>query len=1058
MRILIFLCLLLFSLMAGAQQNQFHLYSLPDTVPIANATILVHGRQAVITGNNGQFFLNFPSGSYQIEIKHLGFVSIKIAINLPSKSLKFYLSPSLNLLQEVAINTGYQTLPRERATGSFVTISNKQLNEQMSTDIISRLEAVANGITVDKRSSSQGNLMVRGLSTINAPREPLIILDNFPYQGDLQNINPNDIESITILKDAAAASIWGSRAGNGVIVLTSKKAKNGKALSIDFSSNISVVEEPDLSVMRQLSSTDYLELETFLYGKGFYNSKISSSSKPFLSPMVELLVAKNNGTITANAYDKQLAFLQAGDVRSEFAKLNYENGFKQQHALSLRGSESKLDWNVSIGYDHNISSVGATNDRLSMTTRNTVRILKNLSFDFGLMYSKTGSEQTRANYSDLSTAGFLYPYLRLKDENGVEVGIPRTYSLSYLNSLNRNIFADWNYYPLSDYLNNRVEAFSSDLVLNAGLTYQVFKGLSARLYYQDERQTSGGDNLYGANSYMVRSLVNSYTQVAGTGEVTRIVPAGEIFDTNDIVLKAYNLRAQLNYSRDWKKHNIGVLGGYELNQKNTEGQSGRVYGYDEDRLTMANLNYNILYPNYVSKTSSYISNGAGLSSKLNRFVSAYANLAYTYADKYTISASARKDASNLFGLSTNDKWKPLWSVGAAWNIRKERFVDFEWLNALKLRGSYGYSGNVDLSKSALTTILGTITSNFTNTLMARFSQFSNPELRWEKVGTINLGLDFGLLDNRLTGSIEVYSKHAEDLYGNTPVDYTALPTPSIIKNVASIRASGMDIALHSQNIKGKLQWSTDLNLNLYRDKVLDYYQVSDLGSNFVGTGINASPLKGYPVYSVFSYRWAGLDPLNGNPQGYVNGKVSTDYATIIGNSKVSDLVYGGPAFPTVFGNIGNTLSYGGLSLIARIAYKLGYKFGRNSINYNNLFNSGAGHPDYANRWQKPGDEKTTNVPSLVYPAVSRRDNFYNNADILVESGAHVRLAYLSATYDLKKEWLAKLPFSSIQLQANASNLGILWRANKLGIDPDYRENVLIPSKYYSFGIRCNIKN
>ncbi|MNK34410.1 TonB-dependent Receptor Plug Domain protein [compost metagenome] len=1058
MRLTIILLLLALGLAANAQQ-QFKVYGLPDSIPISNATVRVQGKQPVTTGNNGQFMLDLPNGNYQLEIRYLGYMPLSLTLSLPSKIQNFYLTPDLNLLQTVEINTGYQTIPRERATGSFVTISNKQLNEQMSTDIISRLEAVANGITVDKRSSSQGNLMIRGLSSINGPREPLIILDNFPYQGELQNINPNDIEQITILKDAAATSIWGSRAGNGVIVLTSKKAKAGKALSVDFHTNVSLVGKPDLGRLRQLSSTDYLALEEFLYGKGFYNSKINSVAKPFLSPMVELLVAKNNGSITAESYAQQLEFLRGGDVRTEFAKLNYEEGVKQQHALSLRGNENKLAWSLSMGYDHHVSSLAAVNDRLSLTTRNTLKLSEQLSLDFGAMYTKNASRNGRADYSDLSTSGFLYPYLRLKDENGRELAIPRAYSLAYLNSLDRNIFADWNYYPLSDYLNNEIKTESNDLLLNAALNYRVLKGLNAKIYYQHERQTTSNTALYGADSYTVRSLYNTYTQVATNGTVTRIVPLGGMFDTNAAVLKAQNLRAQLNYANNWKAHSLDLLAGYEMGDKNTEGQTNRVYGYNEDRLSVAALNYNTLYPNYITKANSFISQGAGFSSRTNRFVSVYANMAYSYQNKYTFSASARKDASNLFGLSTNDKWKPLWSIGAAWNIGEEEFAKRAWVDELKLRASYGFSGNVDLGRSAVTTITGSQTSNFTGGIMSRFGQFANPELRWEKVGTTNVGLDFSVLKRRLSGSIELYQKNATDLYGNSLVDYTALPTPSLIKNVASIRARGLDVSLNSQNTNGRLAWSTQLNFNLYKDEVLEYYQPSNLGANFVGSGITSSPLAGYPVYSVFSYRWAGLDPANGNPLGDVNGVPSSDYAAIINGSTVDDLVYSGPAFPTIFGSMGNTLAYAGFSLTLRLTYKMGYSFGRTSIHYNNLFSSGTGgHPDYANRWQKPGDEQHTQVPSLVYPAVSRRDNFYNGSEVLVERGDHIRLSYVALTYEVKKAWLAKLPFSNIQLQANASNLGVLWRANKLGIDPDFRENVISPSHFYSFGLRCALKN
>jgi hypothetical protein len=281
------------------------------------------------------------------------------------------------------------------------------------------------------------------------------------------------------------------------------------------------------------------------------------------------------------------------------------------------------------------------------------------------------------------------------------------------------------------------------------------------------------------------------------------------------------------------------------------------------------------------------------------------------------------------------------------------------------------------------------------------------------------------------------------LYGVTPIDYTAVPATTLSRNVANIKARGLDISINSQNTTGALKWSTNLNFNLYKDEVISYYKPSDQGSGFVGNGTLVTAAKGYPVYSLFSYAWAGLDPVNGNPQGYYQGKISTDYTLLTGpDTKLADLVYNGPAFPSVFGNIGNTFSYKNISITARITYKLGYSFARSGLSYSELYTAGRGNSEYAIRWQKSGDELITDVPSLVYPAVAKRDAFYNNSEALVEKGDHIRFAYLSLSYDLKKELLGKLPFKNIQLQGNVTNLGIIWRANKLGIDPDYRSSTI----------------
>lgn len=1059
MKTLILFSLLLFSLGANAQQNQFHVYSLPDSVPLANVSILVQGKQTLTSGNNGQFWLNFPNGSYEVQLKHLGFVTLNATITLPSKSLRFYLQPSPNALQEVTIQTGYQSLPKERATGSFVTLSNKQLNEQISTDIISRLEAVANGVTVDRRSSTQGNLMVRGLSTIAGPREPLIILDNFPYQGNLQNINPNDIETITILKDAAASSIWGSRAGNGVIVLTSKKARAGQALLIDVNANASLVNKPNLMTMRQLDAGAFMEVEQLLYEKGYYTSRINAVAKGQLSPFVELLLAKTRGQIDQADFDARANVMRNTDIREELLELNYQKAIKQQYSISLRGSAERINWNVLAGYDRNRSDLAASDTRLNLTSRNTLKITNKLELDFSVAYTKTDGAPGKVGYSELATTGGVtYPYLRLLDEQGNPVAVAKNYSLSHLSTLNQTVFGDWNYYPVNDYLNNKISNTTSDLLGNVSLRYQVLPSLSLKAYYQAEKQVEQSRSIYGANSYLVRNLVNTFTQIGTGGEVTRIIPMGEILDQSQVSLNAHSFRSQLNYSKQFGKHALNALGGWEFSENKIEGDGFRVYGYSDERLTNVAMNMATTYPNFISKTLSFIDPGPNnLTSKLNRFVSLYANLGYSFDDKYLFSASARKDASNIYGVNTNEKWKPLWSVGAGWVISNEPFYQVSWMSYLKLRGSYGYSGNVDLSKSSLTTIIGGTTSAFTNTGIARFGQFSNPSLRWEKVGTTNIAIDFAALNQRIRGSVEIYQKNATDLYGTSRVDYTAIAATNIIQNVASMRARGLDVSLNTQNLTGAFKWSTDLNFNLYKDEVKEYYLASTQGSQFVGNGTLASPLIGYPVYAVFSYPWAGSDPANGNPRGYFKGEVSSDYNLLTGAEVgVNDLVYNGRAFPTVFGNLGNTFSYRNLSLTARFTYKMGHYFRPNSINYSNLFASNVGHPDYLLRWQKPGDELLTNVPSLVYPAVSRRDAFYNYAGVAVEKGDHVRLAFISIAYELKREWLARLPFSSLQLQANASNLGLVWAANKKGIDPDYRDNQILPSKYFSLGIRCTL--
>jgi TonB-linked SusC/RagA family outer membrane protein len=1029
-----------------------------DSTIISGVTIVaMPGNYHAESDRSGGFQFSLPAGEYEFNLSHIGYTKEKITVKVTgSLNLNFYLKQFANELKEVVVHTGYQDLPKERSTGSFVSINSKKLNEQFSTTVLARLEAIANGVSVNHRSGINGKLMVRGLSTISGPGQPLIILDNFQYQGDLNNINPNDVESITILKDAAASSIWGSRAGNGVIVITTKKAKAGQALSIDFNGNFSVTQKPDLFYLSQMSIPDFIAVEQFLYEKGYYNSKINSSSKPPLSPVVELLVANKKGIITNSALQEGLAALSLGDTRQDLLQTNYQDAIDRQFALSIRSGGKVTDWTFSAGYDANTSSLAAKSNRLNLSSYNIIRLYPWLSLDVGLRLTQSGNGNSKAGYKEMSnSSSVIYPYLSLADANGNALPVAKNYSLSYLNGLNYNILSDWKYYPLTDYQQNDIKQTNRDVLSNFGLNINVLKGFKVSLKYQYELQQTYSRSLFGANSFLARNLVNTFTQINSAGLGVYKVPKGGYLDETESVLKAQNLRGQLTYNKSFGVHEINAIVGTELNENKIKSSGSRLFGYNDENTSFSYPDLSSTYPNFVTGRLDFIEKGpTDRQLYLNRFISFYGNAAYSYKQRYTLSGSARKDASNLFGVNTNDKWKPLWSTGLAWNITNEPFFKVSWIQELKLRMSYGYSGNVDQTKVAIATLIGSVVSPYTGTVESRFREFANPDLRWEQVGTFNLGLDFSLLDNRLSGSIEVFKKRATDLYGSSPVDYTAVASTTLLKNASSMQAKGLDLLLRSKNIIGKFSWVTDLNFSLYRDKILEIYQPGLDASSYVGTGSTVIAAKGYPVYPMFSYRWAGLDPKNGNPQGYLNNIVSTNYNSILGpGTMLNDLAYAGSVFPTVYGNIGNTINYGDLSFTIRLNYKFGYYFRRSSIDYNKLYSAGISHADYALRWQKPGDENFTDVPSMVYPAVSSRDNFYNFSEALVEKGDHIRIAYISLTYQFNKEKIKILPFKSIQLQANASNLGIIWRANKKRLDPDYTVETIPPSKFFSLGIR-----
>lgn len=1022
--------------------------------PVAGATITVKGFQHVaVTDDAGWFVLESVPPDAVLLVSSVGFKPFEYKLT-KFTNLRLQLEAEVNELNivNITVNTGLQSLPKERATGSFTYIDNKLLSEQVSTTIIGRLEYVANGVSVNRKISSTGQLSIRGLSTIRGPKDPLIVVDNFPYAGDLNNINPNNVESITILKDAAAASIWGAKAGNGVIVITTKKGRFEQPFRVEFNSNVSIVAKPSLATLKLMSSGDFIDMEKFLFSKGFYNSLETDLNRPPLSPVVETLIAQRDGVIDAATSSDKLNSLRSKDIRNDFDKYIYRRAVNQQYALTARGGSKIIAYSFAAGWDKNISELAAGYNRINLSSENSFALAKNLVIQAGMLYTQSKATSGKPNFYAVQQPGYsaLPPYTALAE--GIDY-----YRAGYTDTAGAGRLLDWKYYPLEDYKYTRVETKLQDLVLNFGAHYSLVKGLSVDLKYQYEKQQVEGNSLQQLESYYTRDLINTYTQIVD-GVINYAVPLGAVLGLSHGSTTSHNLRAQLNYNRTWKKHSINAIAGAESRQIRNQSSGNTFYGYDANTLAFGLVDASTPKPTYIRGWAGYIPDRRSLDETMNRFISFYGNIAYSFLERYTVSASARRDASNLFGVTTNNKWTPLWSVGAGWEISKERFYKSTQIPFLRLRATYGLSGNVDPSIAAVTTIQYESINPYTNTPYSNVRNFANPELRWEKTGMLNIGLDFRMFDSRLSGSIELFRKRAEDLYGTQPIDYTAgLGTETVTKNVAAMTARGLDLELNSQNIKGPFSWSTHLNMNLYRDRVTRYYVPAIQGGFFVTTPglIKIAPIEGRPVYSMLSYKWGGLDAATGDPLGYIDHQLSKDYDLITGSgTSKDDLVYSGPVMPTAIIGLGNNVEFAGFSLAFRIISKWGYYFKRSSINYTNLATSHASHADYAVRWQQSGDEYKTDVPSFAYPAQANRDVFYNGSEVLVEKADHIRFQYVNIGYDIPKAVLSIVRMNRLQFYFNCSNLGILWRATNIRADPDFGDNTLLTPVQYAFGIRA----
>lgn len=1052
--------------------------------PLPGATIVVKGTsKGATTGANGRFTIdNVPRRSWLV-ISSVGFLSKQFFLENET-ALSFTLDAGVTQMEGVTIvSTGYQSLPMERSTGSFVPLDSELVQRRVGMNILDRLDGVTSGL-LNFTTATPGNisrmpsvtslgLSLRGLSTLSPNQvntNPLIVLDNFPYEGDVRNINPNDIESITVLKDAASASIWGARSGNGVIVLTTKKGRLNEKMKIDFNTNVTVGSRPDLYYdPNYLNSADYISVERHLFDQGYFNADISNTtSRPPLSPVVEILAKERAGQLTGEEAEAQIDLLKSNDVRRDILKYMYQAAINQQYSVNLRGGAKDITYYLSLGHDRDRDNLVRNGMyRTTITSSSMYKPAKNLEVTAFMNYSYSKVMQhNELRYSLIRTGGttydVLYPYAKLADESGKALPTMKDYRTDYTDSVSRLGFLDWRYRPLDEINEAKNYATIQGIVLRAAIKYKVTSFLNAEVMYQHEKQLIGTRIYRSEDTYFTRNLINRFsTYDTATKMMKYNFPRGGILSQGNYDWRIHNLRASLNYNQSFGEHAVTGIAGAEIREVSATGTERSTVGhFDEYGMADGNINPSILYPTNpagVSTINSALNMNGTVLGTLSRYVSYYVNIGYNYKKRYDFTLSGRKDGANLFGVKANKKLTPLWSIGAGWEMNREMFYHVKWLPYLKLRASYGFNGNVYNGSAYL------IGTSFVNPLTGASSIVglnpANDQLRWEKVKLLNFGVDFSTKRARLSGTIEYYRKNGIDLVEKvTLAPQTGFP--SVNKNSASTLTKGWDISVTGRIMTGSLKWNSTLLFNTLNDKLTAYSLKPTFNSVITRDPAILLLVVGRPLRGVLSYKWAGLDSKTGDPQGWLNGQISKDYNGIIRNSNPDSLIYHGSATPTVFGSLRNDLSFKNFSLSFNITYKLGYYFRRPSANLNYLGNlSIYMNRDFSNRWQQPGDELKTDVPSLVYPTNNQRNDFYQYSEILVERADHVRLQDVKIGYTFENSNFFKAAFKRVHIYSYLNNLGIIWRANKFKIDPDVyltQTSHFLPNPFtFAIGVQAN---
>lgn len=1028
-----------------------------DNKPVSGATVAWIGSRLSATSNeNGEYKISFSKPDTLL-VTRVGFKSKKIYIESAESNTnrEILLSPTDNEIETVVINTGYYSYSKEKATGSFSHIDSALLNRDKSFNILQRLENAVPGLQfVNPNGKRATDIRIRGLSTINSDASPLIVLDNFPYEGDIRNIDVNDIESITVLKDAAASSIWGAKAGNGVIVMTSKRPAKMEQPRISFVVNRQLVDKPDFFYNRAwLDSETIMGIEKYRYEQGHY-----SFSKETPVPLyAELLQSLKMENISVEEFKKIEDTYKNTDVREQASKYLYRKADNQQYSLNVSGGSIFHSYMLAATLNNTLDNVvGNKGRQININFRNRFSPVKGLDVLLGLAYSGQRDFNDGISLDMLSTSPFgISPYYQLMNNQGDAAAIVREFSYAYAKSAEQNGLKDWLYRPLEDIGLSHSKRFSRDMRFNTEIIATPLDGLKISLLYQYANGASGSSIHHFRDSYHVRNLVNLFKQSDGA----LIVPDQGILETG-VVQDRYSHfgRLQLGYVKDIADlHEINLIGGMELRHGQIEVSPGSIlYNYDDEYLTGTNqMDFLKIYPTSLG-SDSRIPGGRNTHSLLtNRDLSYFANVGYRYRKRYGWSGSLRWDASNLFGVKANQKGIPLWSIGASWEISDEELYPFaNIVPYLRVRGTYGVSGNVNKTLTHYPVIsYGTSPIGLRSGLI---SSVGNPSLKWENVATYNLGLDWKVRNDRISGSFESYIKKGSDLLGNTLLD----PTTGISNhtvNYADIESRGVDVQITSLNLKGRVSWETVWMASWVKNEVTDYYedQASSVSSYFT----SPQPMKGVSRDMVFVLPWYGLSPVDGYPILPSGEYGERDFNTYYRSLKRENLIEVGVAVPAVYGSIRNNIKWKGLEIGALLVWKADYVFKRSSMFVGGEY-YGMYHVDYHKRWQKSGDEMHTDVPafmpmSSMTPQGSAVNIIYKNNEVLVSRGDHIRIQDLVLNYSLPQWLINKLMIKSMVVSAQIRNLGVLWRANKHQIDPDYVDAMFKEPTSYTMGIKVN---
>lgn len=1009
------------------------------------------------TDFDGNFDLRVDKDITSVSVSYMGFKTKEVDVTESSTGLTIVLEQSTEDLEEVLI-TGYQKIEKRKATSSYAQVNVSEIDQAGVASVDQMLTGQLSGVLVQPTTGAPGapsKISIRGTATLNGSSEPLWVLDGIPLEGDeipqdfrdkdnidnlqsypIAGLNPDDIESITVLKDASATSIYGARAANGVIVITSKKGKKG-AMRINASANAFVTQKPDFSKLNLMNASEKVDFELFLAGRQDLNYQQHRGAVARILQVHNDYETYQNSGFSAISAEAQNEINELRGAGTDWGDELYQMALNQQYSLNISGGNERNNYYFSAGlFDEKGTTKGTGQKRYNITLKNDFKISDRLTAGIALFGSqnRTFSYITGADaYTNPSYyARHANPYLRLTDSQGNYVYDPDLVERSDLN-LNYNVLEERENTHHELMANSLKSIFNVGYDLNDNLHFSTQLGLQ---FDFNSTEKYSGENSYFTRKYEQRSR---YTTPEGDDYY---MPDGGIIQNWNADAFQYNWKTTGNYNTSFKEvHELDLMLGTEFRRNKRTEVHTKGFGFDPNTLTTVPITDERALSNSLFDTY-------GKTFNENTFASFFGTASYTYDSRYTLFSSLRYDGSNLFGVNPKYRYLPIWSFAGSWNVYEEEFMyNIDLISDLKLRASYGVQGNIDKSTSPFvvgeyynTSILPGV-----NEEIIRAQSAPNPNLRWEKTTSSNLGLDVGLFNNRVYLTGDYYYRKSTDLIG-----LKAVPLESgynfINTNWATVSNRGFELAIHTTNIDTeRFRWTSSLNVS-HNESMVEDIAIREEAFK--------PSLQGYSANAVFAIRTAGLDS-NGLPLFWRDGKKVTavEFYNLEEGTNGSQLTreehrnlytYVGDEAPEFSGGFRNTLRYKQFDL--RILSNF-------SIN-----KTVKAAPSYQPTLAQPGSNYSTEIlkagtgelpalighnspgfnTDLVYNWFNSYDDgkTYNDLDIWVKELSYIRISSIRLSYALPKDQLEKLNITGLNFNIEGRNLFVLGSDYNGYFDPE----------------------